>query len=240
MLGLDPLAGLDPAVRQIEQTRLLAERAIFYLQRMPYIVNLQIDRASSELFARPELRGLLRDSERISGSVERFAGVAEGLPAQLTAEREALIRQLSTEFLAQQEAMRPLLLDLRSTLEAGDSTAGSIDGMIQSIDRLLARFPARPTDGSAPQRSFDIQQYTEAAAEFGRTAQELQLLIGAIDAQAPNLAGALAATLTRTESLVDRLFWMIAALIVLLVVAVLLAALAWRRLAQPRVSAGTD
>jgi hypothetical protein len=234
MLGLDPLAGLDPAVRQLEQTRLLAERMIFYFQRMPYILNLQLDRASSELLARPEVRGLLGDSDRISGSAERFAGVAEALPEYLAAEREALIRQLSTELLAQQEVMRPLLVELRSTLEAGDSTATSVDGAIQSIDRLLARFPARPTDGSAPARQFDIRQYTEAAAEFGRTAQELQLLIGAIDAQAPNLAGTLEATIARTESLVDRLFWMIAALIVLLVVAVLLAALTWRRIAPPR------
>ncbi len=239
MLGLDPLAGLDPAVRQLEQTRLLAERTIYYMQRVPYILNLQLDRASSELLARPEVRGLLRDSDRISDSVERFAGVAEGLPAHLTAEREALIRQLSTELLTQQAAMRPLLVDLRSTLEAGDATASSIDGAIQSIDRLLARFPARPTDGSAPERTFDIRHYTEAAAEFGRTAQELQLLIGAIDAQAPNLAGTLEATIARTESLVDRLFWMIAALIVLLVVAVLLAALAWRRVTRTRAVAGT-
>lgn len=234
MLGLDPLAGLDPAVRQLEQTRLLAERTIFYMQRVPYILNLQIDRASSELLARPELRGLLRDSDRISGSVERFAGVAEAMPAHLAAEREALIRQLSSELLTQQAAMQPLLVELRAMLEAGDATATSVDGAVQSIDRLLARFPPRPRDGSAPGRPFDIAQYTEAAAEFGRTAQELQRLIGAIDAQAPSLAGTLEATIARTQSLVDRLFWMIAALIVLLVVAVLLAALAWRRATQPR------
>lgn len=239
LLGLDPLAGLDPAIRQLEQTRLLAERTIYYLQRMPYILNLQLDRASSELLARPELRGLLRDSERISGSVERFAGVAEGLPAHLSAEREALIRQLSAELLTQQAAMRPLLVELRSTLEAGDATAASVDGVIQSIDRLLARFPAKPADASARERPFDIQQYTAAAAEFGRTAQELQRLIGSIDSQAPALAGTLESTIARTESLVDRLFWRSAALLVLLVAAVLVAALAWRRLTRPRAVVAT-
>jgi hypothetical protein len=156
------------------------------------------------------------------------------MPAHLAAEREALIRQLSSELLTQQAAMQPLLVELRAMLEAGDATATSVDGAVQSIDRLLARFPPRPRDGSAPGRPFDIAQYTEAAAEFGRTAQELQRLIGAIDAQAPSLAGTLEATIARTQSLVDRLFWMIAALIVLLVVAVLLAALAWRRATQPR------
>jgi HAMP domain-containing protein len=234
LLGLDPLAGLDPAVRQLEQTRLLAERTIYYLQRVPYILNLQVDRASSELLARPEVNGLLRDSERISGSVERFAGLAEELPAKLTAEREAMIEQLFAELSAQQQTLRPLLVELRAALEAGDATATSVDSLIQSIDRLLARFPASPPDGAAAGPGFDIRQYTTAAAEFGRTAQELQRLVRSIDAQAPALAGSLEAAVSRIEALVDGLFWRVALLLVLLVVAVLLAALAWRRVTRPR------
>jgi len=35
LVGLDPMAGLDPAVRQVEQSRLLAERATYYVQRVP-------------------------------------------------------------------------------------------------------------------------------------------------------------------------------------------------------------
>ena len=44
LVGLDPMAGLDPAVRQVEQSRLLAERALYYAQRVPIIVDLQLDR----------------------------------------------------------------------------------------------------------------------------------------------------------------------------------------------------
>ena len=240
LLGLDPLASLDPAVRQIEQTRLLAERTIFYMQRVPYILNLQVDRAGSELLARPEVHGLLRESKRISGSVERFAGLAEELPAKLTAEREALIQQLSGELLTQQQALRPMLAELRATLEAGDTTAASVEGLIQSIDRLMARFPASRSDSNAPQQGFDIQQYTAAAAELGRTAQELQRLVASIDAQAPALASSFEAAVARTDALVDRLFWRLAALLVLLVVAVMLAALAWRKLTRTRPAMATE
>lgn len=239
LLGLDPLASLDPAVRQLEQTRLLAERTIYYLQRAPYILNLQVNRASSGLLARPEVHGLLRDSERISGSVERFAGLAEALPAKLTAEREALIQQLSGELLTQQQAMQPMLAELRATLEAGDVTAASMQGLVQSIERLMARFPASSTDGRAPQQGFDIQQYTAAAAELGRTAQELQRLVGSIDAQAPALASSLDAAIARIDSLVNRLFWRVAVLLVLLVLAVIFAALAWRRVTRPRPAVAT-
>jgi hypothetical protein len=239
-LGLDPLASLDPAVRQLEQTRLLAERTIYYLQRVPYILNLQVDRASSELLARPEVQGLLRDSDRISASVERFAGVAEAFPAKLTAEREALIRQLSGELLTQQQSMRPMLAELRATLEAGDTTATSVEGLIQAIERMMARFPANPIHVQAPQQGFDIQQYTAAAAEFGRTAQELQRLVGSIDAQAPALANSLDAAIARVDTLVDRLFWRLASLLVLLVLAILFAALAWRRMTRPRLAVAAE
>ena len=240
LLGLDPLASLDPAVRQLEQTRLLAERTIYYLQRVPYILNLQVDRAGSEMLARPEVNGLLRDSQRLGGSVERFASLAGELPAKLTAEREALIQQLSGEFLTQQQALRPMLVDLRATLEAGNATATSVDGAIGSLDRLMARFPAGPTNGQAPRDGFDVRQYAAAAAEIGRTAQELQRLVGAIDAQAPALALSLEAAIARIDALVDRLFWRLAALLVLLVVAVMCAALAWRWMTRTRPAITTE
>ena len=240
LLGLDPLASLDPAVRQLEQTRLLAERTIYYVQRVPYILNLQLDRGSSELLARPEVRGLLRDSERISRSVEQFAGLAEELPAKLTAEREALVKQLSGELLTQQQALRPMLAELRATLEAGDTTAASVENLIQSIDRLMARFPASRSDSHASQQGFDIQQFTAAAAELGRTAQQLQRLVGAIDVQAPALASSFEAAIARTDALLDRLFWRLAALLVLLVVAVMVAALGWRKLTRTRHAVATE
>jgi hypothetical protein len=239
-LGLDPLASLDPAVRQLEQTRLLAERAIYYMQRVPYILNLQVDRTSSELLARPEVDGLLRNGEQISSAAERFAGVAEDLPAKLAAEREALIQQLSGELLTQQQVMRPMLAEMRATLEAGDATAASVEDLVQAIERLMARFPAGSTDSNAAQQGFDIQQYTAAATELGRAAQDLQRLVSTIDAQAPALASSLEATLARVDSLVDRLFWRLAALLVLLVAAVTMAALAWRLMTRARPAVATD
>ena len=45
---LDPLSSLDPAVREITQTRQLAERSIFYFQRMPAIISMQAQRLSTK------------------------------------------------------------------------------------------------------------------------------------------------------------------------------------------------
>jgi hypothetical protein len=240
MLGLDPLAGLDPAVKQIEQTRQLAERTIYYMQRVPYIMNLQFAQLSSEMLARPETRTLLEDTDRVSESVERFSQVVAALPATISAEREALVNQLSTEMLSQQQALRPLLVDLRATLEAGSATADSVDALIHSLDSLIARFPQEHagTQSSAASKPFDISEYTAAAAELTRTATELRQLITTLDADAPLVASSIDGAIERTQSLIDHLFARVAILIVLIVIAVLAAALIYRaidrRSAQPR------
>jgi hypothetical protein len=237
MLGIDPLSGLDPAVREIEQTRQLAERTIYYMQRVPYVLNLQVERATGELLARPEARTMLAETSRISASVERFSLAAAALPQQISAERQALVDQLSGEMLAHEATLRPLLADLRSTLEAGDATAQSIDAMVHSLDTLAARFPAKPATPGAqapPGRPFDITEYTAAAAEFTRTANELRQLVESLDAQAPALAGGVQNAVQRSQSLIDYLFMRAAALIVLLVAAVLAAALIYRKVAGPR------
>src|SRR5208283_5307133 len=43
MLGIDPLSGLDPAVRELAQTREFGERAIFWAQRLPNLVDMQAE-----------------------------------------------------------------------------------------------------------------------------------------------------------------------------------------------------
>ncbi len=233
LIGLDPLAGLDPAVRQIEQTRLFAERMIYYLQRVPYVVNLQVDEMTSELMLRPEVRGMLADTDRVSRSMERFAGVAEDLPATIARERQAIIDQFSNVLVAQEATLRPMLLELRQALEAGDGMAGSVDGVVKSIDALLAHWPSPPPGAqeSPPGKPFDITEYTQAAVEFTRTANELRQLLTTLDAQAPALSSTIGSTIDHGRSLIDDLALRVAALIAVLIGGTLAAALAYRYLA---------
>ena len=236
LLGIDPMEGLDPAVRQLEQTRLLAERVIYYMQRLPYVVSLQVERMTSDMLYRPEVRELLADTDRISLSVERFAGVAEDLPDTFARERQAIIDQFANVLVAQEATLRPMLVELRQALEAGDGMAGSVDGVVKSVDTLLARWPSPPPGAapSPPGKPFDINEYTQAAAEFTRTANELQQLLTTLNAQAPALASTVGSTIDQGRSLIDYLALRIAALIALLIGGTLAATLAYRYLAVQR------
>ena len=239
IVGLDPLAGLDPAVKQVEQTRLLADRAIYYAQRVPIIMDLQLDRSLNRLATGPEAQRLLANGTSLSTSAERFVTVAEALPADFAREREAIIRQLSEMLSTQQATLLPMLVELRTALEAGRGTAGAVDEAARSIDALVARFQDRPrTPGEPPGRPFDITEYTQAATEITRAAHELTRLMNTVGVQAPGLGGAVGSTLqggvAQGRVLVDYLFVRVAWLIALLLGGLLAVLLLYRWLA-PRI-----
>lgn len=237
-LGLDPLAGLDPAVEEIERTRLLAARAVYYAQRVPTLMDLQLERSLSLVASGPGIQKLQQQSAVVADSATRFADVAERLPEVIAGEREALVRQMYEALGAHRATLQPMLVELRGALEAGDATATSVDAAVKSIDALVARFSQTPGSVDAESgRPFDITEYTQAAVEIGRAARELQELADALEARAPRLDAALGTGLTRGQSLVDYLFVRLAGLIVLLCLGLLATLLLYRRLAQ-RTSAG--
>jgi DNA-binding GntR family transcriptional regulator len=232
LIGLDPLADLDPAVRQIEQSRLLAERAIFYMQRVPYLMDLQTERIVSQATLSPQVERANASLERASLAMADYARIGDSLPDAFAQEREATIRQVSDELLAQQAELRGLLAELQTTLAAGSDTAVAVDAAVKSLDRLVARFPGRePGSEAAAGRRFDITEYSAAAQEFARTARELNQLIETLGREGLPVANAVADGVEAGEGLVDYLFGRALLLGLLLIASGLAAALAYRALA---------
>ena len=234
LVGLDPMAGLDPAVRQVEQTRLLAERAIYYAQRMPILMDLQLDRSLNRMAVGPEAQRLQQQAASLTSSAERFAAVAEALPADVAREREAFMRQAAELLNAQAGTLTPMLLELRAALEAGHTTAVSVDQAVRSIDALVALAKAPPPPGQPPGRPFDITEYTQAATEISRAANELNSLLGSLGTRSPELGTAVGASIAQGRTLVDYLFVRAAWLIAMLLGGLLAVLLLYRWLA-PRI-----
>jgi hypothetical protein len=231
LVGLDPLENLDPAVRELAQTRQLAERAMYYAQRAPNLLDMQIERLTYQLAVMPETREVLADIERASRAVQQAGDLAGALPAVVAREREAAIDQFMTALFEQQQQTSALVTELRDLLEAGTVTSESLTATIRSLDSFMARI--KPTDGSSPQtvspaKSFDIAEYTEAAREFAMTARELEALIRTLDSNAPAVTAAVQDALAGAQDLVDYVFWRAAALLVLLIVLLFVAAVAFR------------
>jgi hypothetical protein len=91
IVGLDPLEGIDPAVREFEQTRLLAERAVYYTQRLPILLDIQLGLIAARVAETPEARTLLYRRAAACRS-----GESSGLPRSDRSARPAAARACAT------------------------------------------------------------------------------------------------------------------------------------------------
>ena len=228
MIGLDPLANLDPAVREITQTRQLAERAIYYLQRTPGLVDMHVDRLTYSLAVMPETKALLTDLNRASLVGSAADRLATSLPQVLDQQRAALVADLMRAVNDQNAAIGALSRDLRSTLEAGTETANALHSTLETLDRITARLKTPPVGRQGPSKPFDINDYTALMREAAATTRELDTLAQRLDSTVPAVRAVTQDAAGHVNSIVDHLFWQALFLILITIVAVVLAAVAYR------------
>ena len=128
---------------------------MYYTQRMPTLLNWQVQLLSLQLVNQPESKQILSDAERLTRSTEAFAQVADQLPKLVNDQREAAIKQIldgvaaeRTNLLAglaaEEQKARALLVEARQTLDAGNGMAVSVQATIKSLDEFV-RYVSPPT-----------------------------------------------------------------------------------------------
>jgi hypothetical protein len=230
LLRLDPFNSLDPAVREITETRQLAERTIFYLQRTPGLLDMQIERMAYAFAVMPESKKLLEDLDRVSLMGSAADRLVSTLPDTLAAERKALVAQLMGEIESRRAAVAEITGELRATLIAGTDTANALRATLDSLDRISARFAAKPGEAATKEKGppFDIREYTQMLQELAASTRELNVLAARVDGALPQVQQATANVSADMERLARQLFWRLVVLLVIAVVLVFAAALAYR------------
>jgi hypothetical protein len=232
-LGIDPLSNLDPAVRELAQSRQLAERAVYYGQRVPKLISMEAQRLAFALAVTPESAGLLQSVGHVGTAAQEAGNLAANLPELLAAERAAMIEQLTGVMDARQGQLQALVAELRLALEVGGATSDSVRETIASLDALAGRFERSGSAAAgAPPRPFDITEYTEAMRQLGETAQKLQVLLGHADDTAPALAQLSDRTAGWLAEFVDHVYWRLVQLSLVLVAASVLGALGYRAIVR--------
>jgi hypothetical protein len=79
--------------REIEQTRILAERTMFMVERQPTLIRWQVEQIFYDLAAEPEIGDLLNSSADIGRAAARISMTVEKMPKLITSERKAAIEQ---------------------------------------------------------------------------------------------------------------------------------------------------
>lgn len=248
LFRVDPLAGLDPAVRTLEQTRYLAERAGYYFERAPRLLSWQAELLAYRLAGQPEARQVLADADRFTRSTESFARTAEQLPQLVREEREAAIRQLLAGVAAersnivasldaQETKLRALLPEVRQTLTAGSDMAASVNDAVKSLDAFVryvsppdTNTVASPADTNSP--PFNVLDYGKSASQIGAMATQLNTLLTSVNQSVPQLAKLSQQSATDLERVVDRAFRLGLVLVGTLLVGAVLAGLTYRVLAD--------
>jgi hypothetical protein len=234
LIGLDPLSNLDPAVKELEQTRLLAERTIYYLQRAPSLLDMQIERLAYQLAIMPEAKQTLAGVERVSIAAEALGDLTADAPTIIARERHALVADLTATLHTEQERLQALLVEVRGVLKAGEQTSESVGTTVAALDTFVARFKpqdAQPGASVAPARRFDINDYAQTARDLGATAQDLQALLVQLDTSSAGVERLAGTTKQTLQEVVDRAFWRGLTLIGALAIAALSVALAYRYIA---------
>jgi hypothetical protein len=242
LVGLDPMAGIDPAVREVARTRLFAERALYMAQRMPFLVRWQSELLADELLRGDRLAAALDSVDRTSRAAESASQTAAQLPDRITAERQAILAALE----AQQGKLRALSVEAGRTLAAGEKMSASLNTTLITFDALMKRFGVGEPDDAPPDPDkppFNILDYERTAERIATMARELDALIKdtdstlgspTLDKRIADLSKLSARIRADAKSILYHAFALAAGLILL----TLASAIVYRRLARPATTGG--
>jgi hypothetical protein len=175
LLSIDPLTGLDPATRELANTRLFAERGLFLARHMPTLIRWETELLAINAAEMPQMEKLLANTSQLSESADRFSETAERLPGFISAERQQIVQALD----AHQPGLTSLAAQTEKALDAGKQMSNASTATLKSFQDVLRQLQAGPSNPNA--EPFRINDYTAAATQINATAQDLVKLLQAFD-----------------------------------------------------------
>ena len=240
---------------QVEQTRLMAERAMFLSTRLPLLAGGFADIWVTRLAFNPALEELRGDVNTFAEVSDRLASVAEQLPETINVERKETIEQVAKEadalryeaiehlfegvarerqeilkqLIEEEERLGGLVTELRHTLAEANTLTVSVDTLAQRFD---VGAPLEP--GEKP---FDIDDYRAtiidsraAIAETNGLVQSANELLNSPGANqlVPSLVAAINQAGETSEGLINHTVIRAMFLILIFLVGLVIARLCYR------------
>lgn len=168
------LKAVSEANKEIEQTRILAERTIFMAERQPTLIRWQVEQIFFDLAMEPELGDLLNSSADIGRAARRISMTVEKMPGIITAERKAAIEQT---FQGLDKEIAQIVSDLSKERQA------AIEQVLQGVGKERVSAIAQAISGVSKERQALIDQTSETILEkafYLGASLVLLLLLGAI------------------------------------------------------------
>ena len=184
LLYLDPFAGMDPAAREIAQSRILAERVNYQVNRLPTIVALHARGLLYETLATEELAAAGTALAGAQETLAQFVAAAGSLPDAVAAEREIALEQIAEMIQVERQATieqieATVARQREETLAALDERAELINSTMSQLDASLTSATALSASVAETVRTIETMDLTE----FQRLVEEANESVGAWNAR---------------------------------------------------------
>lgn len=156
--GLVGLFGLDPALAEVTQTRILAERIFYFGQKMPTLLGWRVDLQLASALVVPETVQALANVDEVVKNTTRFAEVAEALPKTIADERTALLRSAEEVIANEVGRIAVTLSNERTALFAGITSER--EALLKALDE---------GQGDAKSVLAELRVTIDAAKELSKT-----------------------------------------------------------------------
>lgn len=243
LLYLNPLAGLDPTTAAIEGMRELGERTVYYTQRMPTLLNWQMQLLVYQLSLQPASVRMQADISRISGAMGTFAETSRQLPQIINDQRQAAIQQILDGLAEQENKSNGLLTNTRLTLEAMSMAATNLNTAIRSLTAFVqyvtpTNTSTSETTGTNSAPPFNVLDYGVAASQIGAAATNLTTLLVTANQSAQQLNKISRQMTDNADRVMHKAFLLGVTLILILLAGSVVAGLIFRILANKLAGAG--
>jgi hypothetical protein len=170
------LIDTSDALKAVDEALLLSERVLHYSQRLPIILEWQIEKVFYQLAVEPEIRQGLEQSQSITQSLDRFTNSIEKLPNQIVAERQASIEQMASAIATERgkairELTRALAAERHASIEDISQTIAAeraaLFGELDAREKMLTGIvsEARKGIGDADKLAVDLEKTSKAITE---------------------------------------------------------------------------
>ncbi len=212
LLDLDPLASLDPATRELTETRLFGERTLFMGKRIPQLMEWQMELLAARTGRVPEVKHFVESTQEIAKASTQVGKTAELMPTLIRQEREKILEALAKE----QSELGQLARSFGETFGEGSKMADATSAMLKTYESVLHEARNKSANETANTPPFRIKDYEESAAKIEAMADRLTQLLKTLE---PLLAPEQLERLTqivdqatqqaeiRSRSLVNHVFW---------------------------------
>ncbi len=194
LLDIDPLSGLDPATRELTETRLFGERAMFVVQHMPQLLEWQMELFVGRSTRIHEVQQMVSNATQIATASDRLSRTVEQLPSLITSEREKILSALKSE----QEGLAELSKQVGLTMGEGSKMADSTDKALKTFSGIVDQLDKSSSEPSSSE-PFHILDYAKTAMQIDAMMKRTTDLLSMVG---PNLESA---NIAKISSLMDQI-----------------------------------